>query len=82
MSNCQSNFKYQYGNNLTCRICEDENSYEDENHILICQKITEGKTDIKFSDVYGDVNCQFRAVQTYKKVFRKRDIYLELMEKK
>ena len=25
MSNCKSNFKYQYGNNLTCRICEDEN---------------------------------------------------------
>ena len=81
MTNCKSNFKYQYGINLTCRICEDENSFEDENHILICPKITEGKLYIKFSDVYGDVNCQYRAVKTYKKIFRKRDIYLEMMEK-
>ena len=46
MTNCKSNFKHQYGNNLFCRICEDENSFEDENHILICPQITKVKSDI------------------------------------
>ena len=81
MINCKSNFKKQYENNMTCRICEDISSYEDENHLLICPKMAEDKTDIQFRDVYGDVDSQYRAVKIFKQVLRKRDIIFEVMKK-
>ena len=80
MTNCKSNFKMQFGNVLTCRICKEEGSVEDENHILICSELTEGQCEVQFTDVYGDLDSQFNAVQVYKKVIRRRNVYLEMME--
>ena len=70
----------QFSNNLTCRICKLDESIEDEDHILICPEVTDGMTEIQFTDVYGDINAQYNAVQVYKKVIRKRNIYLEKLE--
>ena len=58
MTNCKSNFKMQFANNLTCRICKL----------------------VQYTDVFGDVNSQYNAVQVYKKVIRKRNIHLEKIE--
>ena len=80
MTNCKSNFKMQFANNLTCRICKLDGSVEDEDHILICPELTDGQTEIQFTDVFGDVNSQYNAVQVYKKVIRKRNIHLEKIE--
>ena len=44
MTNCKSNFKMQFANNLTCRICKLVGSVEDEDHILICPELTDGQT--------------------------------------
>ena len=47
MTNCKTNFKNQFGeNNLQCRICQDKNSIEDEDHILICPELTDGKSEV------------------------------------
>ena len=79
--NCKSNFKRQYGNDLTCRICTEEDSYEDEDHLLICSALTDGTSTVQFSDVYGDVDSQYEAVKIFKKALRKRDVFLNLIEK-
>ena len=55
-------------------------SVEDEDHILICPELNDGQTEILFTDVFGDVNSQYNAVQVYKKVIRKRNIHLEKIE--
>ena len=70
----------QFGNNLTCRICETDGSIEDEDHILVCPEQTDGQCAVQFTDVYGDVDSQYNAVKMYKKVMRKRTIYLETLE--
>ena len=76
MTNCKSNFKQQYVNNMKCRICASEGSVEDEDHILICPALTDGQTD-----VYGDIDSQLHAVKVFKKVLRKRQVYLDMKEK-
>ena len=81
MTNCKSNFKQQYVNNLKCRICASEGSVEDEDHILICPALTDGQTDVQFTDVFGDIDSQLHAVKVYKKVLRKRQVYLDMIEK-
>ena len=81
MTNCKSNFKQQYVNNMKCRICASEGSVEDEDHILICPALTDGQTDVQFTDVYGDIDSQLHAVKVYKKVLRKRQVYIDMIEK-
>ena len=82
MTNCKTNFKNQFGeNNLQCRICQDKNSIEDEDHILICPELTDGKSEVQFTDVYGDVDSQYSAVKAFKKIIRRRNVYIEMMEK-
>ena len=80
-TNCKSNFKTQYGNQLKCRICKVDGSIEDEEHILICSALTDGNCDVRFSDVYGNVDEQYHAVKTFKKVLRQREVYLDMIDK-
>ena len=80
MTNCKSNFKNQFGNDLTCRICKIHGSIENEDHILICPELTDGQSEVQFTDVFGDVNSQFNAVQVYKKIIRRRSVHLEILD--
>ena len=80
MINCKSNFKNQFGTNLICRICKVDGSIEDEDHILICPELTDGQSEVQFTDVFGDVNSQYNAVQMYKKIIRRRRVYLEILD--
>ena len=78
MIDCKSNFSNQYGNILTCRICHDIDSVEDESHILLCKTINTEKYDVCYSDVFGNTNEQYKVTQVFKKVLRKRKIYIEV----
>ena len=79
MTNCKSNYKRQFDNNLVCRICKDEESEENEDHLLVCPVLADGLVqNVQFTDVFGTVDAQYNAVQVFKKVLRKRDNYLEL----
>ena len=81
MLNCKSNFRNQFNNDLTCRICKVTGSIEDEDHILTCSEINDEVYDAKFEDVYGNVDNQHKVVQVFKKVLRKRKIFMEIAEK-
>ena len=41
MVDCKNNFQNQYQEDLTCRICKDVGSSEDEDHILACKVLNE-----------------------------------------
>ena len=81
MIDCKTNFQNQYEEDLSCRIFKDMRYSEDEDHILTCTVLNNDKYDVKFSDVYGDIDHQYNVVQVYKKVTRRRKVYLEIFNK-
>ena len=81
MLDCKTNFQNQYEEDLSCRFCKDKNKLEDEDHILQCTVLNNDKTDVKFSDVFGNIDQQYKAVQVFKTVMRRRKFYLKIMQK-
>ena len=63
MLDCKTNFQNQYAEDLSCRFCKDNGNIEDEDHILRCTVLNNEKYDVKFSDVYGNIDHQYKAVQ-------------------
>ena len=57
-------------------------SVEDEQHLVSCKSLMEdGQEDITFSDVYGGVDQQLKAVKIFKKIERKMKVLLEIGDK-
>ena len=81
MVDCKSNFSHLFEENMTCRICDDENSYENEDHLLVCKTLNTEEYDVRYSDVYANVNKQYKVTQVFKKVLRMRNVYIEAMDK-
>ena len=81
MLDCKTNFQNQYAEDLSCRFCKDNGNIEDEDHILRCTVLNNVKYDVKFSDVYGNIDQQYKAVQVYKTVMRRRKVYLNIIQK-
>ena len=80
MVDCKSNFSHLYEENTTCRICNDIDSYEDEDHLLVCTTLNSEEYDVRYSDVYQNVDKQYKVTQVFKKVLRRRNIYMEAMD--
>ena len=79
MIGCKSNFSHLYEeDDMSCRLCTDENTYEDEDHLLVCKAVNTEQYDMTYSDVYANVNKQYKVTQVYKKILRKRNILLEI----
>ena len=73
--------KGSYGDDsMQCRLCEDENSHEDENHLLNCSELVAHleTSDVRFDDVFGDLETQIRAVKRFIKVLDRRDNIMDL----
>ena len=82
MIDCKSNFSHLYEeDDMSCRLCTDENSYEDEDHLLVCKTVNTEQYDVTYSDVYSNVNKQYKVTQVYKKILRKRNILIETMDR-
>ena len=81
MFDCKKNFQHQFENKLSCRICKETNSLEDEDHLLTCKQLSDDEHDVQFSDVYGGVDQQLKAVKVFKKIQRKMKIFLDVAEK-
>ena len=68
---------------MICRICLDEDSIESEIHLLSCEvlkgEVDEDEKKIKYADIYGPIDKQIPAVKLYKKILRKKKIYMEVM---
>ena len=79
----KSNYKSMYdSNNMTCRICQDPQSYEDEIHTFqYCKELTKDLTisgNVKFHDIYEDLDHQICAMKNFMKIINKRNLILEL----
>ena len=81
MLECKSNFEHQYQHNMCCRLCNDTDTIEDEDHILACNVINTEQHEVEFSDVYGTVDEQYKVVQVFKKVLRRRKTFMDIAEK-
>ena len=80
--NVKSNYKSQFENNMTCRICLFENSYEDEVHTFeMCTELTSVEnSNIKFADIFGSLSQQVDAIKYFSKIILKRDLFLSIVE--
>ena len=73
MIEIKHNFKSKYGDNLKCSLCESH--IEDQENMLTCPEIiSEVKTsEIKYSDIYGDLDKQVAAIKVWKVVLKVRN---------
>ena len=78
MVDCKSNFEGQFREDMSCRACKVVGSVEDEDHILSCFVLKLDSHDVKFSDVYGNMDQQYKATQVFKKILRRRKVYLDV----
>ena len=77
MIDCKSNFSHLYEeDDMSCRLCTDGNSYEDEDHLLVCKTVNTEQYDVTYSDVYSNVNKQYKVTQVYKKILGMRNILI------
>ena len=77
----KTNFKNKYGENLECRACSVAMSLENENHLAkFCPKFTQerGPVDIKYEDVFGDLEEQVNFVKHFKPIARKFQLLIGL----
>ena len=68
-----------YLEDMSCRVCLDSNSYEDEEHTFRqCKILIEDKTPtINFQDVYGTLPQQISFIKHAMPIIRKRNILLK-----
>ena len=78
MVDCKTNFEGQFREDMSCRACKVVGSVEDEDHILSCAVLKLDSHDAKFMDVYGNMEQQFKATQVFKKILRRRKVYLDV----
>ena len=78
---CKSNMKTMYLDDMSCRVCKDANSIEDENHTFQQCKILIDDTSsaIDFRDVYGTLSQQVTFIKKAMPIIRKRNILMKIM---
>ena len=69
-----------YLDNMTCRLCQDANSYEDEMHTFQqCNLLIEDTNQaINFHDVYGTLSQQIEFIKKAMPIIRKRNIVMQI----
>ena len=74
--NCKANFKSQYGDNLSCLLCDAE---DNQSHLLLCSRTTVGVSldGIAYNDIFGTIEKQVKVTKALSKVTRNRKILLE-----
>ena len=77
MLDCKTNFSEHFNKKLQCRICNDPDSIENEDHILTCSTLNTEDYDVQFCDVFGSIDEQYKVVQVFKRVLRRRQMYLD-----
>ena len=65
----KSNYKTQFGEDMSCRGCHDPDSYEDEIHLTKSCRFLEnerGKNVLEFNDVFGSLRKQIEFIKKFK----------------
>ena len=71
MLRIKSNFSSAFKNNLSCLLCLDKESIEDENHLVNCLFIARKlnlNQEVKYEDAFLDISRQHEAVKVFKKI--------------
>ena len=79
----KSNYKTQFGEDMSCRGCHDPDSYEDEIHLTKSCRFLEnerGKNVLEFNDVFGSLRKQIEFIKKFKLLARKWNLMLELQK--
>ena len=63
---------------LHLKICKDPNKLEGKIHLLQSKILKEETGETNFNDVYSNVEKQLKAVRTFKRILRRRKVYLEI----
>ena len=69
MLNCNSNFHNQQ---YSMQNSQRDKHYQNEDHILKLFVLNDEVYQVTFSDVYGSIDEQYKAVQIFMKVLRRR----------
>ena len=74
------NFRHQFHADMSCRICEKEDTIEDFHHTIICEEIIKYYSGghLNFDDVYGSLKEQLKFIQSFIEIHRIRKIILEV----
>ena len=77
MVQVKSNFKNQYGQNLTCHFCPAE---ETQSHILLCKETSDIDTSqVSYDDIFGDISKQEKIAKVLNKILKLRNSKLEIL---
>ena len=74
--NCRANYKTQYGSNLACLICAEEDT---QIHLLQCKKTTIGVDleGVQYSDIFSSIEKQVRITKVLKKITSNRETIMK-----
>ena len=74
--NCRANYKTQYGLNLACLICAEE---DNQIHLLQCKKTTLGVDleGVQYSDIFSSIEKQVKIAKVLKKITSNREIIMK-----
>ena len=72
----RSNYKNQYGSNLACLICGEE---DDQIHLLQCKKTTVGVDldGVQYCDIFSSIDKQVKIGKVLKKITSNREIIMK-----
>ena len=87
MIDIKGNFQERHRGNLHCELCEDETEDETEEetqmHLLRCQflkkhpDLEQSISEIRYDDIFGDLDSQVKAIKVWKKIVSVRKIHLK-----
>ena len=75
-----TNFRGQYTNDLSCRICKLPETIEDFEHTLKCRelKIFINQKQLNLDDIYGSEKAQLTFIDSFIEVHRVRQTILDI----
>ena len=78
----KSNFKTQFEDDMRCRLCMKDDSYEDENHVFfLCDVLLKDQkvdSHIKLGHLYDEPELQVKAIKYFKQIAEKRKLLLDI----
>ena len=80
--NVKSNMKSQFEDDMRCRLCMEDDSFEDEKHVFEeCEELIEDKIiidRISVDNIFGNLEEQTKAIKHFAPIMKKRDLIMEV----
>ena len=78
MVNVQSNFKMQYGQNLTCNFCSE---IDFQSRLLSCEQLTDGidVSNTEYEHIFQGMEKQEKVAIIFNKILKKRNSLMKQM---